>query len=209
MKDVLYIVISYENFCVHTVSRNLVTATALASSSIDCFIQGIFPQSPMHKQITSRDFFYDTVWKSDGKAALTEIDKSQVTDSWLAERDVIRLRQDLFGLWEQWTHNALARVSSTKWTLFNAVAKSELEKCDISNGIFTPLIQEYARVREMEINAAVAELSLKIDTENAIKFRITALAEKYKDKINKIMTRDDLILVRDCMHQDFWGNSTL
>jgi desulfoferrodoxin (superoxide reductase-like protein) len=209
MRGVLYIVISYENFCVHTCSHNLTTANALACSSIDCFVQGIFPQNPIYNQITSRNFFYDKIWKSDGKDGLTEIDKGQVSETWLNEREVIRLRQELFGIWEGWTNNALARVESTKWSSFSVVAQMELEKCDIKNNKYTPMIEEYARAREMDISAAVAELSLQVETEHTMKFRITALAEKYKDKINKVTTRPELREVGELMHQEFWGNCTL
>lgn len=204
-----YLVISHENFCVYTCTHRLVTANALASSSIDCFVRGITPFAVANfDKFKYPKEFYENVWKNDKRSGqLISIDPSQVSESWLINREIIKLRHNLFNVWETYTGNALLRVDSTKWTAFSAVADAEIKRCDSNQGIFTPMIEEYARISERPVEQVFAELSLKIETENISKFRITALAEKFKDMINQSTTQEELDKIRTQMYIEFWGNA--
>jgi len=208
MYDMHYLVVSHENFCVYTSTNRLVTANALASSSIDCFVRGITPFVNNYEKFKNRTEFYDNVWKNDKRSGqLVPIDPTQVSESWLINREIIKRRHILFGIWETHTGNALLRVDTTKWTAFSAVADIEITKCDPSKGFYTLMIEEYARIVERPVEQVFAELSLKIETENITKFRITALAEKFKDMINQAITQEELDIVRMQIYTEFWGNA--
>ena len=203
-----YLVISHENFCVYASTNRLVTANALAASSIDCFVRGITSFVNNYEKFKNTKEFYDNVWKNDKRSGqLISIDPSQVSESWLTNREIIKRRHTLFNTWETTTGNALLRVDTTKWTAFSAVADTEITKCDPGKEFYTPMIEEYARIVERPVEQVFAELSLKIETENITKFRITALAEKFKDMINQAITQEELDIVRMKMYTEFWGNA--
>jgi len=207
-----YLVVSHENFCVYTSTSQLVIANALASSSIDCFIRGVTSFNlNNYNKFTNPKEFYENIWKNDYRAQynLVPVDPSQVNENWLKNREIIKRRHILFSVWDSHTSNALARVDTTKWPAFSAVAETEIKQCDSDKGIFTPMIAEYARISERPVAEVFDELKLKIETENLAKFRITALAEKFKDKINQAITQEDMDQVKAQMYIEFWGNAIL
>ena len=209
MNNSLYLVVSHENFCIYTCSRRHITANALAAGSVDCFVRAVNPHMLNNfDKFKNPKEFYDNVWKNDKRTGqLVSVDSTQVSESWLANRELLRRRHIIFGAWESYTISALLRVDTTKWPAFSAVADTELKNCDPKNNIYTPMIEEYARISERSVEQVFDELKLKIETENITKFRVTALAEKFKDMINQATTQSDLDTIRHQMYVEFWGNA--
>jgi hypothetical protein len=75
--------------------------------------------------------------------------------------------------------------------------------------VFTPAIHEYARILEMSEQEAFKELTLQTETQIMKKFRIQALAEKWKRKINTCYTKDEIEAVKKQMNREFITNGNL
>lgn len=208
MEDILYLIISHENFCVYTCTTQLISANALASSSIDCWVRAVTPFLNNFTKFKSQKEFYENIWKNDKRSGqLVLVDPSLVSELWLLNREIIKRRQELFAIWEIHTNNALLRVETTKWVAFSAVADIELKLCKPDQNIYSPMIEEYAHISGRPVEQVYDELNLKIETENITKFRITALAEKFKDMINQATTLEEFDKIKTQMFIEFWGNA--
>lgn len=203
-----YLIISYENLCVYTLVDSATIANAIAGSSIDTFIRAINPANCPNYDICTDDYFYDNVCKiATGKGEIMKSSKDDVSKEWLLNREILQARKNIFKVWEIYTANALIRVQRYKWDGFTSLAESELAKCDLQNQKYTIMIEEFARIIDLPIDQFCKDLKLKLEADNITKFRITALAEKWKHKINNSRSRQDLSSIVPEMHQEFNSNS--
>ena len=211
MIDMKYLILSTENFCVYTMSPRVITANALVSGEGDSMIRGItWSNSVEYNRVTNRDFFYDKIYMVDTKRnAFIEVDPANVSDSWKQTREVLRLRQDAFFNWETHMNNSLARVMRNTWDHFDVVAEEEIAKCDPANNSYTWILEEYARIIDVPVPQAVKELKLRIESDNITKFRIQALGDKWRAKINNCFTFNDIEAARQEMVREFWLNSLI
>lgn len=204
----LYLIISYENLCIYTVVDSASVANALVASSIDTFVRAISPANCSNYDICTEEHFYNNVCKiATGKGMIMESSENDVSKEWLINRNILRARKNIFKVWEIYTANALVRVQRYQWGGFTALAASELEKCDLKNQKYTIMIEEFARIVDLPIDQFCKDLKLKLEADNITKFRITALAEKWKNKINHARSKQDLSTIVPEMHQEFNSNS--
>ena len=213
MNEMRYLIGSTENNCVFTVSTRPINATALTSGLIDSFVTGITPctHKDLYKQTADRDFFYTHIWSLDVKhgAKLTLANPAAVSSSWLALRELVRARQSMFTIWESFTASALVKSQRHQWDQFNTVAQEQIAQCDAGNNQFTPMIEEYARCLNLPPDQALKELQLQTESDNFSRFRITAMAEKWKQKINAATTVEQVAQIRSPMSRDFWQNAAI
>lgn len=203
-----YLIISYENLCVYTVVDSPIIANALVGSPIDSFVRAISPATCPEYSLCTDEYFYNDVYKiATGKNSIMLSSKDDVSKEWLVNREILRARRNIFKVWESHTANALIRVQRYQWDGFTALANSQLEKCDVSNEKYTIMLEEFARVVELPVDQFCKDLQLKLEADNITKFRITALAEKWKHKINSARSREDLTTIVPEMHQEFNSNS--
>lgn len=189
----------------------VITANALVSGDGDSLIKGVTKGNSVdfHK-IKNREMFYEKIYMVENKRnSIVEIPSENVSDSWKRQRDIIFLRQEVFYNWETYTTTSLARLTRHKWDHFDVMAENELAKCNPGNNEFTWIIEEYARVMEVPVDRAYKELKLRIESDNITRFRITALAEKWKIKINQCEAPEEFDVVKRDMLKEFWLNSSI
>ena len=204
----LYLIISYENLCVYTVVDSPIIANAIVGSSIDAYILAITPASCRDYELCTDEYFYNNVCKiANGKANIMMSSKDSVSEEWLINREILRTRKNIFKVWEIFTANALIRVQRYQWDGFTALARSELEKCNLSNNNYTMMIEEFATTVNLPIDQFCKDLKLKIEADDITKFRITALAEKWKSKINSARKKSEFVVIVPEMYQEFNSNS--
>ena len=203
-----YLIISYENLCVYTVVDSPIIANALAGSSIDSYVRAISPVTCPEYDLCTDEYFYKDMYKvATGKGNIMPSSKDDVSKQWLINREILRARNNIFKVWESYTANALIRVQRYQWDGFTALARAELEKCDAANKKYTIMLEEFARVVDLPIDQFCKDLRLKLEADNITKFRITALAEKWKTRINSARSREDFSTIVPEMHQEFNSNS--
>ena len=213
MQDMKYLIVSMENDCVFTYTPRAITAAALCEGDIDSVVVGLtyaYTPAADYNMIKNRELFYGKSYVFDFKNnSLTETSQDNLSASWKQTQEVVRLRQEAFFNWETLTWNASLKATQNTWDGYDFVAYTELEKCDPALGVFTPPIQEYARILEMPTADAFKELKLQTDTQILKKFRIQSLSEKWKRKINTCYTKDEIEAVKKQMNREFITNGNL
>jgi hypothetical protein len=211
MIEMKYLILSMENHFVYTMTPRSLCATAVVAGDGDSVIKGVTSgNSADFDKIKDRQQFYKDVWMVDQRTnSLSIVPWSQVSDSWKQQQKILVLRQDLFYSWETFTAGALARLTRYKWDQFDQLATRELDKCDPLANQYTMMLEEYARVMEVPVEQAYKELKLRIESDNIARFRITAMAEKWKNIINTITTSDESASVRKEMVREFWLNAAI
>jgi hypothetical protein len=208
-----YLIGSSENDCVFTITNKPISAMALASGLLDSFVVGINPytHSDLYQQKPSREFFYSQVWRTDAKnmSRLVLVDPTTVSAEWRAQQELIRARQNVFVIWESFTEAALVKSQRHLWDQFASVAQQQIALCDAAKGQFTPMIEEYARCMELLPAQALKELKLQSESDNFSRFRITAMAEKWKQKINATTTVAEVSELVPLMTREFWRNASI
>lgn len=205
----LFIVISYENFCIFTSTQSAFVANAVMGSSIDAFVRSVPRHFAHYNDYSNPIYFQENILSAtpNNKLSIDLIDQSGVSDQWLANRKIIFRRQRLFEILEIYIIGALVRVQRYKWDGFSALASTELSACDPSTNTYTLMIEEYARIVGMPEELLYKDLKLKLEADNITKFRITALAEKWKNKINQTTSFEEMDLIGPEMYQEFVSNS--
>lgn len=213
MQDMKYIVVSMENDCVFTYSPRAITAAALAEGDIDAVTVGLttaYTPFADYAMVKNRDLFYGKAYVYDFKKySLVETSIDNLSDSWKQTQEVVRLRQEAFFTWESLTYNASLKATQNTWDGYDFVAYTELKMCDASIGAYTQPIKEYARILEMPVEQAYKELKLQTETQIVKKFRIQALSEKWKRRINSCYTKDEIDAARKQMNREFITNGNL
>lgn len=215
LPEMKYLVISNENNCIYTYTPRLHTALALAEGNVDSFVLGVtysnMGKAEDYDRIINRDLFYEKIWSLDiGKTMfLTVVEDENISDSWKHTREVLRVRQEGFFLWETLVNNAFARVGHHLWDHFDVFAEHELAKCDSENESYEWTIEEYARIMDLSAKEAYKELKLQIESDKMKKFRIEAIATKWKNEINKITNRDQLTILKQQISREFWKNAMI
>lgn len=213
MIDMKYLVVSAENLCVYTYSPRPVTAHAISAGIADSMVFGLTEMnSPHFNKFANRNFFHNKVWVlvlSPTGITLKERNQSEVTEDWVKNREIARARQNAFAIWETHTEHALARTNRRSWEPFTLIATQQLDMCKPEEGYYTKCIEEYAKVMMKPVDHVYKELKLQIDSDTNVKFRIQALADKWKDKINECDTQEQINKAKEYMLREFWTNSYL
>lgn len=209
MPDMKYLIYSTENWCVYTMTPRPVTANALAEGTGDAVLRGLTASNSIdYDKFTDRYFFYNKIWMLDSKKnSFVEIDPNNVSDRWKRQREILFLRQNALVHWETYVSNSMIRVTRHKWEAFDSYMLEELKNCDPTSNEFSKIIEEYARILEIPVDIAYKDLKLRIESDNSVRFRIQAMAEKWKRKINQCNTSDELTAIRKQMVIDFSTNS--
>jgi uncharacterized protein (DUF4415 family) len=205
-----YLILSMENHAVYTMVMSPVIANALVSGDGDTVIRGITTAtSPEYTRPLNRDWFQGTYWQVGSDNRFTEIDPTKITDKWRAQQQVMRLRQDLLFAWQSHLEASLSRVVRHTWQHFDVLAEAEFSRCDPAQGQYSWIIEEYARIIEQPVEQAYKELKLRIESDNMVRFRIQAMGEKWKARINAVTEVSQSDQVRKEMAREFWLNSVI
>lgn len=212
MIEMRYLLISWENYCVFGATHRIVTANAIIEGlGSHAYIRGVTPLrvgEDDYKIITTPGSFVKNIYKmTDVATNFSVVDPVSVGPEWLRYRTIIQNRLHLFNIWESFVSGTLARTHRYKWDEFHTMATLELAKCDPRNNIYTPVLEEYARTLEQPCDIVYKELKLRTETDTITRFRITALAEKWKRKINQVVSKEENTQLITQMRQEFWTNS--
>jgi hypothetical protein len=210
MIEIKYLILSMENECIYTITTDPETANALAASNINTIIRPITKRSFSDYAKVNRDYFKDKIYKSDFRnRTINEIDSTLISQNWKDEREWMLLRQEALTVLEVQYQIA---ITPTQWFYGNNFSNEvwqEIMVCDLSNDSYTKYIEEYARIVNKSSNQVYKELKLKIEGEKFIRFRINALAERWKLKINQIKTQEDYEKLRLNLIDEFWWKSKI
>lgn len=211
MKSMKYLVISMENWCVFTYTESMHIANALAAGSGDVVVFGVAQNSnKWYQKIKDRDMFYEKVIMLDSKNRTMKVMSADtVSDSWRDTQDLLRMRQRSFFAWETATWGALSKLEKNHWNYFDTICEQELAKSDPDTNTYSLLIEEYARTMDQPVDHAFKDLKMRIESDNAAKFRVQALADRWKNKINESFTREELQATVQEMRREFWLNSRI
>lgn len=203
--ELKHLIISKENDCVCTYTPRILTANSLVKGNSNLYMKSIaFSTFWDFDKISDRAMFYSDVYKFVGKAAKLEklLNKNIVSDEWVNLQQVLFWRQDALFYLEGYTASAVARLTPTVWDKFYYTAESEIAKCNPETGLYSSLITEYSDIVGTTVKDAYTALKLRVETDNAKKFRIQALYDKWADKINQLTNPEDLIKVKPGIRQD-------
>jgi len=211
MNDMRYLIISSDNYLIHTMTHRPISATALIEGDGNLLVRGITSSSFLdYNKITDYNMFFKKVYTIGSQGLrLVEVDSKKVSPDWKATQQILKMRQGLFFNWETHTTNALTRVNRNKWEHFDVVAEQEIAKCRPADNDYTWIIEEYARTIEEPVEKAYKELKLRIESDHVTKFRIQALAEKWKRRINLVTTQTEANEVKQDMIREFNLNSLI
>ena len=215
MPEMKYLIVSNENNCVYTYTPRLHTALALADGNVDAVVHGVTyantAKDKDYEMIVNRDLFYHNVYHVDiGKTMeFTILEGDAVSDSWRKTREILRARQEAFFFWETMVHNSFANVHRHIWQEFDIFVDNELSKCDPENNKYEWSIEECARIMGMDTEHAYKEMKLEMESNKLKMFRIELMAQKWKNEINSVDTRDELTYVKQRMSREFWKNAMI
>ena len=211
MIETKYLIASLENTSVYLMTPSVITANALVSGSGDSIIKVFTAYNSADYGKITRNMFTEKVYSIDQKAGniFVEMPDEHVSASWKETRSTLLIRQHLFGRWESFTKQALARQTRHQWGEFDFVAMEQIKESDPSSNTYTWMLEEYARIVEIPVDRAYKELKLRLESDLMTKFRIQALAEKWKDRINQVTMQQQVEDVRREMAREFWQNSSI
>jgi hypothetical protein len=212
MIEMRYLLVSWENYCIYGTTHRVVTANAIIEGlGSYAYIRGVTPLrvgTEDYKLLNTPGYFATHVCKmTDVATTFSEVPPENVGAEWLRIRALVQNRLHLFNIWESYVAGTMARTHRYKWDEFHTMACRELEKCNPSTDTYTPVFEEYARTLGQPCDIAYKELKLRTETDTLTRFRITALAEKWKRNINKVADKDQNTALINQMQQEFWTNS--
>ena len=212
MSDIRYLLYDNGSRLVLTVEEDPIVASALASGSFYSTTIHIIPIQPTDQYFNNDRAVYQKIphqvikKQYQNTVAITD---SSVPEAFTVDQRIIQNRQDIFRIWGMLNTEVLSRNRSSYWDNFETEVYTQLGLCSPGNKQFTPMIEEYAYILGVDPEIAYKELKLKSDGERMLKFRITALAEKWKLKINSLSMSTELEQVKLDMIDDFRKNSSL
>jgi uncharacterized protein (DUF4415 family) len=203
----IYLITSDENNIVFLMTPSIVTANALSSGNGDVSIRTLTKFNSPDFELMWEDKFKDNIYSlatPSNKLSLFAVEN--MTPSLTEMRNIMFIRQELFGYWESLTMQSLARQTRQHWSEFDMVAMDQIEQSDPSTGSYTKMLEEYARIVDSPVEYVYKEMKLRIESDLMTKFRVQAQADKWKDEINKVTTESEIQRVRTEMFRDFWQN---
>jgi hypothetical protein len=211
MKNMKYILVSMENWCIFTYTSSMHIANALATGAGDVVVSGLGRNSnKWYGKIKERDMFYEKVVMLDSKNRnMQVVSADTVSDSWRDMQDLLRMRQRAFAHWETATCAALSKLEKHHWNYFDTICEQEIAKSNPDTDTYSLLLEEYARTMDQPVDHVYKDLKLRIESDNAAKFRVQALSDRWKNKINEAFTREELTATVQEMQREFWLNSRI
>lgn len=205
-----YLVGSAENDCVFTTVNSAVLATKLVQGGLDFWSKAIFlsTQPDLYNLLLDPNYFTKNIYKLE-KNNLVAVPADGISEYWLKMQKVMHARRRLFCVWEVMVFNAYARLIRYHCADFPAIAKEQIKLCDISGGVYTPMIEDYARVLDQDPGLVCKDLSFQIESDEFSKFKIVAMAEKWAKLINSTDSEEEINSLQGLMQQDFVGNAMI
>lgn len=125
-------------------------------------------------------------------------DNSQVTEQWMAKRQLANDRQQGIISLETKLERYLSRVKTfTADDILYATLVDELKKCNVEQSQYSNAVTEWAEIVGIEPFAAYQELSVYVRSVGLSVLRLHALWTKYVDLINNLTTKQEIL---DCVN---------
>lgn len=205
-----YLILSMENHCIYTMTQSSLIANALVAGDGDTTLRGInAATSRDYAKVTGRDWFLDTVYHMTTNNDFMPIARDLVTDAWRAQQTRIRLRQDLFVAWHSHVELSLARLNRHPWPAFESAALAALADCRPEEQVWSPLVEEYARITARPVDQVYRDLEMQLASDRSHRFRVSAMAVRWRDRINQVQDRSEYAAVAQEMAREFWVNAAL
>ena len=208
--ELKYIIFSTENYCVYTWSSSVNVANALLAGDGDSRVRAVSEYTSDFKKINATDLSVDNTYLLNGMTnSITQISNDKVSDSWKKQKKLLLFRQRCFNYCFTHIRDSYTRITRNVWESFDVVATSELLKCNPDQNYYTPMIEEYATILGVSCAHAYKELKFVIESDNMLKFRIQALAEKWKNIINNTVDLESYNIIKQGIIRDFWLNANI
>jgi hypothetical protein len=200
-----YLILSTENNCIYTWTNNDVVANAINDGDMDSLIRVITKHNSLEsfEKLNTADLT-DTYAVNLSKNTVAKISNTDVSESWLNQKNILLFRQKCFDYWHTTVVDAFSRISPTVWQSFEVIALDQINKCDPSINYYIPAIEEYANILGKSLPDTYKDLKLTLESNFIKKFRIQALADKWKSIINSTTDVDSFESIKLSMNQDFW-----
>lgn len=200
-----YLILSTENNCIYTWTDSEVVAAAINDGDMDSLVRVITRHNSAKSfNLLDTADVTDTYTVDLVKNAVSIISNTDVTESWLNQKNILLFRQRCFDYWHTTVVDAYARIAPSVWQSFDVVALDEVNKCDPSKSYYTPMIEEYANVLGKSLPDTYKELKLTLESNLIKKFRIQGLSEKWKNIINSATNVNSFDAIKLGINQDFW-----
>ena len=213
MNKIIYLIVDRLTGCIYCTTPLIVVANAICMSlGGDAKIQRIAPNTVSTKDydiITSINSSQVAYQLSKKGLTLTKIRIDELNNDWFNTREIVYRRLELFKFWEGFALAALDSISKYHWGEFYSMACNELRNCDPANNQYTRVFEEYARILEVPEDIAYKELKLTTETDTLAKFRISAMSEKWRRKINLVSTQKQSQALLLQMTQEFLDNANI
>lgn len=208
-----FLILSMENMGVLAMAPSQFVANAIVSGYGDSIIRIITPYNSLDYRNISwdkmKDNFYGIRISVETGNTLVELDEEHITDTWKNMRELIRTRCTLLGILESYTEQSLSRYIRYKWSSFENLIIDEIKKSDPEKNQFSYLLEEYAYIVETPVELVYKDLKLKTESDTISKVKITAMSEKWKNKINSMVSIEEKDQLHHDMMRDFYQNSLI
>jgi hypothetical protein len=199
-----YLILSTENNCIYTWTDNSVVANAINDGDMDSIVRVITRYNSARYFDLLDDPSTNVYSVNLVKNSISKISNTDVTESWLQQKNILLFRQQCFNYWHTTVVDAYSRMSPSVWSSFEVVAQEQLSNCDPTVNYYTPMIEEYANVVGKSLIDTYKELKLTLESDAIKKFRIQALSDKWKTIINQTTDIKSFESIKLGMNQDFW-----
>jgi hypothetical protein len=129
---------------------------------------------------------------------VTDTPAEEVTETWLARRQLANDRQDSLALLERKIERYASRTKNfTGDELFIPFMSQQLSQCDHVRNIYTPAVTEWAAIAGLSPAVAFNELSMKVSGCLLSVSRLNAIWVKYAARVNSFDTKAEMT---QCLH---------
>jgi len=208
-----FLILSMENMGVLAMAPSQFVANAIVTGFGDSIIRVITPYNSLdYKNVTwekMKDNFYSIEIDIKSGNTLVPLSSEHITESWKNMRELIQTRCMLLGVLESYTEQSLSRYNRYKWQSFETLMLDQLTQSNPETNDFSFLLEEYSYIVDLPTELVYKDLKLRFESDTIAKVKVTAMAEKWKYKINTMSDVTEKEEIHSNMMRDFYQNSLI